>query len=108
MNKDEHLEKIVRLLISNLEKILSCSVGSFISPEELALEFDDWYSALIPKFERDLTARQSASLSALDSYLSKISGEENEVLWTHEAFVDSTEWRDVRLIANMIIESFSS
>jgi hypothetical protein len=108
MARDEHFGKIVGLLIINLEKMRSRSTDNSSFPEELALEFDDWYSALIPKFEQDLTARQVACLSALNSYLDKISGEENAPLWTQEAFVDGKEWGDVRLIANLIVESFSS
>ncbi len=108
MASDEHFGQIVGFLIVNLEKMQLRSIDNSFFPEELALEFDDWYSALIPKYEQDLTARQAACLSALYSYIDKISGEENTPLWTQEAFVERKEWEDVRLIANLIVGSFSS
>jgi hypothetical protein len=94
-------------LIVNLEKLATPLPSNSFSCEELALEFDDWYSALIPTHEKELSARQTACLSALHSYFDKISGEENAVLWTQNAMINRQEWDDIRLIARMAIDSLS-
>jgi len=74
----------------------------------LALEFDDWYVQLFTAFSHYLTLRQTSCLLAFHSYLSNIGGEENEELWTDEAFVHRQEWKDVSTIGAMVISSFSA
>lgn len=104
----EQFKAVVCYLVENLNKITSQAVNDRDFIEELVLEHDDWYTQLKIAFSNDLTLRQTACFSAFDSYIDKISGQENEELWTNEAFFERPEWKDVREIAALVILSFST
>jgi len=108
MTEDEKFKAVVGYLLENLNKIRSQAVNERDFIEELVLEQEDWYLQLKIAFSHYLTLRQTACLSAFDSYLDKISGPENEELWSNEAFFERPEWDDVRVVAALVISAFST
>ena len=73
--------------------------------DELALE---WESALRRiDLEGDaITGDQRAAIRTLDTFMSSISGRENERFWTDEALRDAPEWRRMRDMAADIAKRF--
>jgi hypothetical protein len=76
------------------------SFGSGGSADELALEFDDIYRALQPRWGAlGVSKSMAINLKALDDALQKMSGVVLSLLWTFKALSDSAEWVAVRNIA---------
>jgi hypothetical protein len=65
--------------------------------DELALEFDDALPGA------PLSPAEKAHLSALDRYLSRMSGPSHASLWTTGALVTSAEWIEVRRLARQAL-----
>ena len=63
------------------------------SVDELALEFDDAVAGA------SLSTGERERLSALDTYLSRMSGPQHVSLWTTDALRTRSEWAEVRDLA---------
>ena len=63
--------------------------------DELALDFDNWFGAVIHNPAFNLTELQRSALSAIDSKLDAMSSLKNPDLWTEEALAkDECAWPD--------------
>ncbi len=76
-------------------------------PDELALEFDEYYrqvlnSPLSLKFDLE----QLSLVRELDQKLASISGPENERFWCDKALESAPEWNEVRMIAKSTLKKF--
>ncbi len=74
--------------------------------DELALNFGAWYQTDETwEFHRILMDGQLAALEPLDKQLDRMSGEENEELWSTDA-LDGSEWMMVRQLAREALRAF--
>lgn len=81
------------------EIALSVYSKSVLRPDELALDFDHWLTAVRGQHGLQFNARQSQVLSEIDSKLNGMSGRINAHLWTEDAVRNSPEWQQVRDLA---------
>lgn len=76
--------------------------------DELGLEFDDIYPVTpVLQAEGLLANRQASAVAAVDKKLQEMSGEENKDLWTEAALRDSSEWAQVRNLAQLAAASLA-
>jgi hypothetical protein len=80
-----------------------------VKADELALDFDHWFTVVRSNYAGDLTQAQVNALAMIDRKLATISrdGAEFDVeLWTDEALASSEHWADVRRLAASALEAF--
>jgi hypothetical protein len=80
-----------------------------LAADELALQFDHWFTVIRSHYEGELSSAQLESLQAIDRKLSTMSrdGAEFDVeLWTETALVTSEHWMDIRRLAAAALEAF--
>jgi hypothetical protein len=75
-------------------------------PDELALEFDDLYTAYVDRLDALPTPEQLGALQALDSALTAMSGGANAELWTEAAVKHHPRWDEIRTLATAVLEQF--
>jgi hypothetical protein len=68
-------------------------------PDELALDYDNFLSAVLGNFVREFTPEQVSALRHVDDLLSAMSGPAHRDLWTEEAVCSHVRWREVRSAA---------
>jgi hypothetical protein len=76
-------------------------------PYELASNFSNWWLWFSNASNNGLTESQSSALRRIDEFLNRISGPENEALWTDEALRDSPSWEEVRKLAATALRAFN-
>lgn len=86
-------------LAAEAEVALSVYPKGVIRPDELALDFDHWFTAVRGENGLRFNAKQSQMLSNIDTALSRMSGRDNARLWTEDAVRHSPEWGHVREMA---------
>jgi hypothetical protein len=105
------LEALLRSAVQDLalppELGLSRKAAGTHRPDELALEFDDVYSAFVSNAAVLPTEEQLLALQALDSALAAMSGPENAPLWTESAVKTHPRWVEVRSLAATVLEVFA-
>jgi hypothetical protein len=77
--------------------------------DDLAFEFDHTASLVRARYEPELSASQSESLTAIERKLATLSrdGAEFDIeLWTDAAVRSSSHWADVRRLAAAALEAF--
>ncbi len=78
---------------------------SIATPNELALDYDNWASVVRGNYEHDLSELQRQSLAAIDKRLSELSDGSLE-MWTGDALAHDAAWADVRRLAAEALEAF--
>lgn len=82
---------------------LSVYPKGVVRPDELALDFDHWFTAVRGENGLWFNAKQSQMLSNIDTALSRMSGRDNARLWTEDAVRNSPEWGHVREMARQAL-----
>jgi hypothetical protein len=79
-------------------------LGSWPSVDELALELDDVVE-LLGQFVASgwITEQDADAIRALDDLLGRMSGDQNEHLWTEHGLTTANEWEEVRKRARDIV-----
>lgn len=80
---------------------------SVCKADELALDFDNWCSAVLSNNGTDLSDQQKRLLQDLDRQLTHMSNDTNSQLWTNEAICNSSEWKQVRAHAQATLAAFA-
>lgn len=84
------------------------SLGVNPSLDELALEFDDAYRIVQPRFrELGVSPQAIARLARVDDALAKMSGARNAQLWESSALASSDAWAKLRSLASEAIQAIS-
>jgi hypothetical protein len=79
-------------------------LGSWPSVDELALELHDVVVLLDQFVDSGWIREQDANaIKALDDLLTRMSGEQNEHLWTEHGLTTAVEWEEVRNRARDIV-----
>lgn len=78
--------------------------GLLSSADELALDLHDGV-VLLPQFVASgwLTPDDASTITMLDEMLERMSGSENQALWTVEALKEASEWEEVRRRAQRVL-----
>lgn len=75
------------------------------TPDELALDYDNWASVVRGNYEHDLSELQRRSLAAIDRRFSELSDGSLE-MWTGDALAHDAAWADVRRLGAEALEAF--
>jgi hypothetical protein len=86
------LHRSLTLLAADGDTALAGLPGRCCKPDELALDFDNFWSAVVGNFAAELTPELVTALAAVNAALSGIRREE----WTEEAVRSAPEWVLVR------------
>ena len=78
---------------------------SMATPNQLALDYDNWASVVRGNYENDLSALQGQSLAAIDKRLSELSDGSLE-MWTGDALAHDVAWAEIRRLAAQALEAF--
>jgi hypothetical protein len=93
------LTRVLDLLSADAERQLRETQQSGVGPDEIALEFDNAFClAQAAESEGILRPEIIGSLSAVDSQLDSMT-RAGAHLWTEQAVRESSEWRQLRLVA---------
>ena len=76
------------------------------TPNELAVEYDNWASVVRGNYEDDLSDLQRRSLAAIDRRLSELS-EGGLDMWSHDALAHDAAWQEVRRLAVDALDAFA-
>lgn len=100
-------EAVLNLSLPGVEQTqLLEAMGDANAVDELALALDDSFWIVHDAFSKNRLGRDElASLNRLNSYLDKMSGEENSDVWTLGSLQESSEWQEVRRLATQAILS---
>jgi hypothetical protein len=100
------VSRAVELLGSDAESQLTylATLGSPGLADELAQELNDVLGAALAA-PALLTAEQEGRLRVLDQQLDDMSRPEHENLWAEPAVRSAPEWREVRRLARLALES---
>jgi hypothetical protein len=99
------LEWAVRALAQDADAQPTLFPASIPVGEELALEFDQHYRALVDD-DVVLPAPVTAALAALDAQLGAMAALDRQELWFDgDQLAHGTEWRTVRALARAAIEA---
>ncbi len=82
------------------------SLGTGGLADELALEFDDSYQAVVAQFTHD--PQLLLDLEDLNRHLGSMSGEQHASLWQYEALRTAKEWNTTRSLARKILAQWHS
>ena len=80
---------------------------SVATPNQLALDYDNWASVVRGNYEHDLSELQRQSLTAIDKRLSELSDGSLE-MWTGDALAHDAAWAEVRRLAAQALAAFDS
>jgi hypothetical protein len=75
-----------------------------VRADELALEFDNYFTAYRGNFGGELNASQLRALGRVHELLARMSGRRNSHLWTDEAVTSHERWAEVRNAAKLAIK----
>ena len=75
-------------------------------PDELAVEFDEAYTAYVASLDQLPSDSQLQSLQALDAAIAAMSGSANSELWTERSFRSHARWGEVRTLARAAATRF--
>lgn len=82
------------------------SLGGGITPDELALDFDDQIRIAVRLYNTgEITINAYSVLQKLNKKFNEFSGDPNESHWTIEALYNSSHWSDVRILATKFYET---
>jgi hypothetical protein len=99
----------LRAALQALAQPASSQVSLFpdfvVVPDELALEFDDWFRvATTPELVPELTKAQCAALGAIDEQFARMS--DDPEVWSEEALAGNRDWDEVRSLACRALAEF--
>lgn len=77
-----------------------------VVPEELALQFDDWYEFAITSVGASWSFDQRERLAALNRLLDGMSGPDEPELWTDADSLHHERWSEVRSAASAVLIAF--
>ena len=72
--------------------------------DELALDFDNFYTAFRGNFGLELSQEQLEALAEVDRLLSDIGRSKNAALWQDEAVIGDPRWEQIRNAARVALE----
>jgi hypothetical protein len=75
--------------------------------DELALDFDNFWSCAKGNDGERLTAEQTSILDAINSELDAMSGSVNAELWTDDALRENLQWAHIRELAKATLVAFN-
>ena len=75
-----------------------------VRADELALDFDNYFTAYRGNFGTELTAQQLAALEQVHQLLAQMSGPGNSSLWSDGAVITHHRWTEVRDAAQRAIK----
>jgi hypothetical protein len=67
-----------------------------VRADELALDFDHFFTAYLGNFGAEWTDAQRHALNKVNNLLAAMSGAENAELWTEGAIIEHPRWAEVR------------
>jgi hypothetical protein len=82
-------------------------LGSPVSADELALEFDDVAAAAVAEAHL-LSDKQAEIVRQPTDLLSAISGPSRAKLWTPNALRSASEWQEIRAVATQLMDALES
>jgi hypothetical protein len=95
------LKRCLSLLASPGREALAAIPDGCVKSDELALEFDDALRVARGAMWPRLTPEARAALEAVDQLLTRMSGEQNQELWTDGAVIAHPRWMEVRIGARL-------
>ena len=98
----DRLRDAVRALAQSDEE----ARAAVAQPDELAFHFDESYTTFITAADALPGASQLEALQQLDTQILSMTGPEYAALWTRDAFLHIEEWRQIRAIAQRILDEF--
>ena len=98
------LEWSVRGLAQMAELQMTLFPGFVCVADELAVDFDEQWRKFAGR-ATVFTCEQANAIAALDRKLESMSGPDHAELWTDDALRDSSEWEEVRDLAQLVIET---
>ena len=99
----ESLRQSLEALALPGERALARMPAGTVRADELALEYDHYFTAYRGNFSADLSASQLSALSTVHGLLGEMSGHANAVLWTEQAVISHERWAEVRNAAKHAI-----
>ena len=100
----ESLRQTLEALALPGEQALERMPVETVRPDELALEFDNYFTAYRGNFGAELNASQLRALGRVDELLARMSDRSNSHLWTDEAVTSHERWAEVRNAARHAIQ----
>ena len=76
-----------------------------VTPNQLALNYDNWASVVRGNYEHDLSEPQRRALAAIDRRLSELA-EAGVDMWSDAAMTHDTAWEEIRRLAAQALEAF--
>jgi hypothetical protein len=77
-----------------------------VKADELALDFDDALLCVRQNRAADVRPEQTAVLSTLDGFITRMSGPAQPELWTEDAVRSRPEWAALRSLAAAALQAF--
>lgn len=110
MTRAEALEQLLAQAVLDLARpeaqALARKPAGRRTPDSLAVEFDDAYTAYVENLEQLPTDAQLESLQALDAALTAMTGPANRELWTESALKNHPRWAEIRVLARAATTHF--
>jgi hypothetical protein len=103
---DELLAQAVLDLALPADQALANQRRGGRGPYQLAVEFDEAYTAYVANLDQLPTDSQFQSLQAIDAALAAMSGPANSELWTAASFENHPQWAEVRALARAAATQF--
>jgi hypothetical protein len=101
----ERLKHSIQVLACPSEIQLNMLPRFVCKADEVALDFDLWREVVLSNFRSELSTDQMSCLERLNRILSQLTGLGREC-WTEEAVRQSGEWKQVRTLAAVALDSF--
>ncbi len=99
------LEAVVRLFA--LPGAAALARAGLTSPDALAIEFDEVYTAFVGNLDELPSGDQLSALQELDAQLLEMSDPAHRSLWTAEAMAENPAWDSLQRIARLVLIAFS-
>lgn len=74
-----------------------------VKTDALVLDFDHWRLCAVENYQRELTAAQSATLSAIDAH---IDAPPTATVWVESALYSHPFWEELRTLASQSLVAF--
>lgn len=100
------LMQSIQGLAASAEQQLAIYPDFVCRVDELALDYDNWFVAVLSNDGQSLSEAQEQCLRELDGMLSSMSGGPHAALWTEKALRERREWEDLRRAARRSLAAF--
>jgi hypothetical protein len=98
----ERLKRSLQLLACPAEIQLNKFPAFVQAPDELALDFDNFRSAFVGNFRRDMTSEQLQYLDLIAKSFDRM----DKALFSPDGVTNSGEWRGIRDLASGALNAF--